>query len=1459
MKIRKIALAAVALVGCAFTLTSCDLSGFFQSLAGNVDFNTTTENNPTTTTENNQTTTTNNNPTTTTTNNNPTTTKNDPTMPSGTIGLTTTRSTSPTYTSPATTGTRSSVIPTYTSPATTGTRSSVIPTYTSPATTGTRSSVTPTYTNSSNYQTTTSSSYNDGALDVYINYNGSGISLIDQYFHNDVENIDYSYGDLLPTWKKYQEELDIKINDACSYTTRTDNDTFQYLNTNDFKSERDATRNIDLFYNTVINIEKMGLAGLAVNLKDYLGLMPNFKAFLDKKPAIERQITSENGGIYYTPYFDGMNSIERMLIMDTNIVKKILDEDTDTNSCDTTLAVNNENKLNDLKYTPFIDETHNYPDSLTNVKISKNAKLMDINIKQTDNIILLQNNSKTTATGMSMRKQLRDYLKEAFGEYVGPGKIYENLSDIFISESAAYNADELIALMRVVKASPELITGDSSAEVEILFPRGQQNNRIDNIADFMQIWGIQGLDSEKDALYFDARGKLNDAYSTKATYHALDYLSQIYDEGLILEDFYLYGNGSATEYLNRYFGKTSNFTGYGFLMYDYSASTGNTNTKVNGIGTDDAKRRNEFMNESVTGIMPVLPPLSYWGDNPNCKYNQDLIDHSNKVLMRYADSNRGLKSNSWAIPATADNVVDAIRLMDYLYSDEGSFYNQFGPEQYWGKSTTYYGLTTPTFKQEFMDMYLDSNMDFWSFLRRYVGAGFGIGHVRSESLNYQVTNEYTKVGQKNIENAILSGAVVLPKIFKGYNTDSGYGFASSVPSIKHNVPFEWQIQYGVITSFWTTERVYDEPTGWIKYITTPYENINQTLVMGIDNFTGSNYNLDDVRKQLPARIGIYLYDMSKGLSEGDELINEYTYDNDILDNIDYVDAGYVATFIAIVDGATKDTFTSHITDGYVKEPDVNLIPYYSGYVFDGYYYDDSLASKYSFGKYENSNVTIYLKYRKANEYDEMLLNPGLIINSDFNQVDLYTINNSFNSSSPTMKISSNEAVYFADNQAFLSSGNLLFDFGQYYYNQSGIYNIYFEVNFQAIKGEAFAQIIGNSNNKTGSEVFGLRTVSSFLNYRLDGGSDNSLNIYVNQNNKYAFSIELNLIDKTVIVWLDGNLVLEVSTDILNIQGVKFTSKTDGTTPKLIDNFAATYNTSSNTTPTTDIKLEYTETIYAYMKEIDVETSDYRERAIQLYNIQISEYVYNMITPSDDLDYIESMYNYWKNCINTEKYVVTILPYTAPNTMSTELTTHYYVVLEDEKPSLSNLKYIHYNLVNLYTDEALETIYNLKQVYSDLTIYAYVQLKEEKNKYVFNADNYVTKYGTYENIYGQFALDDDDFFILAGNGVSSIKNDTAKNLSWLDLGRSFRDYIEINVKRSAKITIYASSNSASNITTGFGVYLELSTEEAVDDTTYDLSGSTPTAIEYNLSAGTYYIGLSDLKRNARIYSIELEYN
>ena len=43
--------------------------------------------------------------------------------------------------------------------------------------------------------------------------------------------------------------------------------------------------------------------------------------------------------------------------------------------------------------------------------------------------------------------QFKAYLNAAFGDNVGSGKTYSKLSEIFTEEQAAYNVDELVALI----------------------------------------------------------------------------------------------------------------------------------------------------------------------------------------------------------------------------------------------------------------------------------------------------------------------------------------------------------------------------------------------------------------------------------------------------------------------------------------------------------------------------------------------------------------------------------------------------------------------------------------------------------------------------------------------------------------------------------------------------------------------------------------------------------------------------------------------------------------------------------------------------------------------------------------------------------------------------------------------------------------------------------------------------
>ncbi|MGM9969888.1 MAG: hypothetical protein ACI35S_05775 [Anaeroplasma sp.] len=716
-------------------------------------------------------------------------------------------------------------------------------------------------------------------LDIAVNYSGKqGITLRQASFQNIVENVNYVQGNLLPTWKAFAQKMNTEIRDASSYSASTDNEYYTKIDASNYVSETDQSKLIDLFYNSTSNINKMGQAGKAVNLLDHLDKMPNFKKFLEENPSIKAAMMKGNA-IYYTPYFDGYNAIERMFVMDTNMVKLVLDgENKDTNLKSGKDAA--ANTLQATKYTPFMNPDYNYPDATTKVTISKNAKTSEITIKRTTNIIKQQNELLANgATGKQLADQFKAYLDVAFEGLIGAGKTYENYSDIFVSESAAYNADELVALMRLVKASPKTITGDENTEIEIMVPRGVANNRVDNIADLLQIWGIQGMTSEYEMLYFDANGKLNDAASTPQTYEGLQLLSALYDEGLILKDFWDKSSTlGSTGYLNKYFGKTADNGGYGFMLYDYSASTGAVNTVENGIGTANDKRVGEFKDTSVTGVMPVLPPLSYWGVTTEWNHDQALTNHTGKKLLRYAEENRALKSTSWCIPTTSDNIDLACKLMDYLLSEEGTRINDFGPSNYWeAELGTYAGAPTPIMNSKMKEMIAASGTDFWSYMRGYIGATHGVGYVRSASINYQATNKYAQIGTVNIENAIASGAVTLALVDKYMNNDgtTKYTWDTTVPTAGYGSVGDKASQYDAVTSFWSSDKCAATPIGWVKVVIDPYGTYTNTTTstIGKGQISQTDYSYKDVQDQISARKTVYLYEVVRGLDRN--LIPDY--------------------------------------------------------------------------------------------------------------------------------------------------------------------------------------------------------------------------------------------------------------------------------------------------------------------------------------------------------------------------------------------------------------------------------------------------------------------------------------------------------------------------------------------------------------------------------------------------------
>ena len=729
-------------------------------------------------------------------------------------------------------------------------------TTTSAQTTGGAS--TSTTTGGASTSTTTEYEQDTKGLDISVNYSGKqGISFINETaFSNPIDGIVYQGGktayttrSLLPTWKEFALKVKTTIRDAENYSGNSDNNTYSAMNdTNQWKSVADSSQFVDLFYNSTSNINKAVSAGKVADLNQFInaGLMPNFKSYLQANPTIAEQLTFNDGKIYYTPYFDGYQFLERQFVLNSGMIFEVLDQESfdlfDTTTAGVGAAANG---LQENEFEPFVYEIKdgtkvNYSADTT-VDVSQNAQKKTITVKGgVENIISQQNKLLAVGTtGKALAEQLKNYLTQVYGDNIGADKVYKNYTEIFAGESAAYTTDELVALMRVIKANPGVISGtfddngqltasgDPSTSVEIFIPRGAANNRVQNIMMISQLFGIQGTDSEDaNGLFFDSEGTLSNMRTAKSSYQALEYLNQFYNEGLIVKEFWKYNDSfkDGNYYRDKYFAHSKNGGGYGFIMYDYSATQGQANQiDKNGIGVKESNVLADFKDNPTgrtfgdfeVGIMPVIPPLTYWATEGTAKSNleADITNRTNKTLMRYSDSNRSLKTNSWIIPATSDNKEKAAQLMDYIFSDEGADIQDFGPSIYWGDDITYKGVVDRGLSDATLAMLAESAAgDCFSFWRGYIGSSHGIGHVRSDHLNYIFMHEITRIGDNNIASALAAGVLKLATV------DDEPSWGSCVPSLGYGTISSTDDSFEAVTSFWSQDKAASAATGWAKVV-----------------------------------------------------------------------------------------------------------------------------------------------------------------------------------------------------------------------------------------------------------------------------------------------------------------------------------------------------------------------------------------------------------------------------------------------------------------------------------------------------------------------------------------------------------------------------------------------------------------------------------------------------------------
>ena len=540
---------------------------------------------------------------------------------------------------------------------------------------------------------------------------GEGITLAD--------GVTYHAGDLKPTWVEVEKRLNVKFEDK--YQGNTANNEFDYW--------KERMGDVDMVSGTAAKLTEYGEQGVVVNIGDYLDSMPNFKAYLEANPIVRLSITgnTNNGAIYFSPYFDGVNDIERMPLMRADMVQKLLDGEGEftADKCNNTSAP---------VYEPYMPTSGKIEIDV----VKPDGSAVETIAKDYDAAgnIVAKMNEAGSIDGVTAVNMLREYIDKAYNGYYGTER-----SNLFIGQNAAWDADELVALLRCVVANPQTLNGTDS--IQGLFSREDNNNqrRVDVMRFAGNLFGIRGIESRQDYLYFDYDGTLKDARQNPETYKAMERMNNMVKEGLISVNFVDNADGKTKQYLEN---------DSGFMHYDYNQTQTLYNDPSQGVFDEGEK------------YMAVMVPVARWMDG---------TEGGN--YMRFTESWRSVKTDGWGISAAGvkgndDKLHAALKLIDYAYSPEGMILMSYGPDAFI-KTNDDGSFVTFQFNGQEMPQIADATrVELWekasgnytNYARQFLGST--LSFAKSQAFEFQCTTEVGREGAGYISNAIALGTIKHP-------------------------------------------------------------------------------------------------------------------------------------------------------------------------------------------------------------------------------------------------------------------------------------------------------------------------------------------------------------------------------------------------------------------------------------------------------------------------------------------------------------------------------------------------------------------------------------------------------------------------------------------------------------------------------------------------------------------------
>ena len=563
---------------------------------------------------------------------------------------------------------------------------------------------------------------------------GEGITLAD--------GKTYNTGALKPTWVALEEILGVKFEDKYQGNGSA----------KEFEFWKDRLAEVDMVSGTAATLSEYGEVGSLVNLADYMDKLPNFKAYLDANPIVRLSITgnTKTGAIYFSPYFDGVNDIERMPLMRVDWAVKLLDGEGEftAEACKDIAAP---------VYTPYMP---------TSGKVEIETPTLDGTATETvtkdydayGNIIAKMN-EKGVMSGVEAVNMLREYIDKTYNGYYGTTR-----SNLFCGQNAAWDVDELVALMRCVVANPFTLNGTDT--IQGMFCREEANNgrRVDLYRFAGTLFGVRGMEARQDYLYVGTDGQLHDARQEKATYEALAKMHEMTEEGLISTAYVNAEDLNSSKYLEM---------DLGFVSYDYNQ----TQTVMNAT---------KLQNDEGEKYMAIMVPVARWFDGSD----------ENGTYMRFTESWRSVKTDGWAISkagveGSADKLNAALALIDYAYSEKGQILMSYGPDAFI-KTKDDGSYETFLFNGKEMPVIADATKEelwakasgnYTNYARQFLGST--LSFVKSQAFEYQCTHDIGKEGAGYISTAIGLGTIKHPELAITEN-----GWYTSVPTVLPNTKVE---------------------------------------------------------------------------------------------------------------------------------------------------------------------------------------------------------------------------------------------------------------------------------------------------------------------------------------------------------------------------------------------------------------------------------------------------------------------------------------------------------------------------------------------------------------------------------------------------------------------------------------------------------------------------------------------